>query len=205
MAFESAIFLYIVIIFSAIIHEYFHGWMAYYLGDPTAKYSGRLTLNPLVHIDAFGTVVLPLVLLMLGGIFIGYAKPVPFNPLNLRNQKRGIAYVGLAGPASNLLIALILGLVVRFLGGYVFLAPIAPFLSFVVLVNIWLALFNLLPLPPLDGSKIFLGLVPRSYEQYYYKLESMGMVSLFLAFFLAMSILPFVVPLIFNLIVGYYI
>lgn len=205
MALESAIFLYIVIIFSAIIHEYFHGWMAYYLGDPTAKYAGRLTLNPVVHIDPFGTVVLPIILLLMGGIFIGYAKPVPFNPLNLRDQKRGIAYVGLAGPASNLLIALILGLFVRFFGSFGFLATVAPFLSFVVLVNIWLAMFNLLPLPPLDGSKVLLGLAPRSFEKYYYKLEAMGMVNLFIAFFLAMSILPFVVPFVFNLIVGHYI
>ncbi|PJA63453.1 MAG: site-2 protease family protein, partial [Candidatus Portnoybacteria bacterium CG_4_9_14_3_um_filter_44_9] len=87
MALKPAIFLYIVIIFSAIIHEYAHGLMAYQLGDPTAKYSGRLTLNPLSHIDPFGTVVLPLMLLWMGGFFIGYAKPVPFNPLNFKNEK----------------------------------------------------------------------------------------------------------------------
>ncbi len=202
MVLESAIFLYIVIIFSAIIHEYAHGLMAYRLGDPTAKYSGRLTLNPLAHIDPFGTVVLPIMLLWMGGFFIGYAKPVPFNPLNFRNEKSGTALVGIAGPASNLLIALILGLFVRFFGGFGLLATISPLLSFIVLINIWLALFNLLPFPPLDGSKIAMGLAPRSWEGFFYKLERMSFIGLFIALGLAMSVLPHIVPLVFKLIVG---
>ncbi|PIS16924.1 MAG: site-2 protease family protein [Candidatus Portnoybacteria bacterium CG_4_8_14_3_um_filter_44_10] len=202
MALKPAIFLYIVIIFSAIIHEYAHGLMAYQLGDPTAKYSGRLTLNPLSHIDPFGTVVLPLMLLWMGGFFIGYAKPVPFNPLNFKNEKSGTALVGIAGPASNLLIALILGLFVRFFGNFGFLAAISPLLSFIVLINIWLALFNLLPLPPLDGSKIAIGLVPRSWEGFFFNLERMSFISLFVALALAMTVLPYIVPFIFKLIVG---
>jgi len=202
MVLESAIFLYIVIIFSAIIHEYAHGLMAYRLGDPTAKYSGRLTLNPLAHIDPFGTVILPIMLLWMGGFFIGYAKPVPFNPLNFKNEKSGTAWVGIAGPASNLLIALILGLVVRFFGNIGLLAAIAPLLSFVVLINIWLACFNLIPLPPLDGSKIAMGLAPRSWGKFFFNLERTSFISLILALILAMTILPYVVPLIFKLIVG---
>lgn len=202
MALESAIFLYIVIIFSAIIHEYAHGLMAYQLGDPTAKYSGRLTLNPLAHIDLFGTVVLPLMLLWMGGFFIGYAKPVPFNPLNFKNEKSGTALVGIAGPASNLLIALLLGLFVRFFGGLGFFAVISPLLSFIVLINIWLACFNLIPLPPLDGSKIAMGLAPRSWGGFFYNLERTSFISLIIALVLAMTVLPYIVPFIFKLIVG---
>lgn len=202
MVLESAIFLYVVIIFSAIIHEYAHGLMAYHLGDPTAKYSGRLTLNPLAHIDPFGTVILPIMLLWMGGFFIGYAKPVPFNPLNFKNEKMGTALVGIAGPASNLLIAAVLGLFVRFFGNFGFLAAIAPLLSFIVLINIWLALFNLIPLPPLDGSKIAMGLAPRSWEGFFYNLERTSFISLIIALVLAMTILPYIVPLVFKLIVG---
>lgn len=203
MALESAIFLYIIIIISAIIHEYSHGWMAYQLGDPTAKYAGRLTLNPIAHMDPFGTVILPLILLFAGGFFIGYAKPVPFNPANLRDPKKGTAWVGLAGPGSNLFIALVLGLVVRFFGSYSLLAPVAPFLSFIAMINIWLALFNLIPVPPLDGSKILVGLGPDSLARYFYNLERFGFLSLFIAFFIAISVLPFLAPLLFKLIVGH--
>ena len=202
MPFESAIFLYIIIIFSSIIHEYSHGWMAYQLGDPTAKYEGRLTLNPIAHIDPFGTVVLPLVLLFTSGFFIGYAKPVPFNPANLKKPDRDTALVGVAGPGSNLVIALVLGFVVRFLGYLPYLNTIAPFLSFIVMINIWLALFNLLPLPPLDGSKILLGIAPRTFGRYYFALERSGFISLLIAFFIAMTIIPILAPLLFKLIVG---
>ncbi|MBI4812797.1 site-2 protease family protein [Candidatus Falkowbacteria bacterium] len=202
MVLQSAIFLYVVIIFSAIIHEYAHGLMAYWLGDPTAKYSGRLTLNPLAHIDPFGTVILPIMLLWMGGFFIGYAKPVPFNPLNFRHEKSGTALVGIAGPASNLLIAVILGLCVRFFGNFWFLASIAPLLSFIVLINIWLACFNLIPLPPLDGSKIAMGLTPRSWGNFFLNLERTSFISLIVALALAMTVLPYIVPLVFKLIVG---
>ena len=151
-ALTSALFLYIVIIFSSIIHEYSHGWAALQLGDPTAKYEGRLTLNPLAHIDPFGTVLLPIFLLLTSGIFIGYAKPVPFNPMNLRDPRRDAGLVGVAGPASNLVIVLILGLIVRFMGNLAFMALLSPFLKLIIMINIWLALFNLIPVPPLDGS-----------------------------------------------------
>ena len=115
MDIQSGIFLYIIIIFSAIIHEYAHGWAALRQGDPTAKYAGRLTLNPLAHIDWWGTVLMPLLLLFTFGVFFGYAKPVPINPYNFRNQRRGIIYVSLAGVGANFLIALALGLFVRFM------------------------------------------------------------------------------------------
>ncbi len=155
MTLQDGIFLYIVIILSAIIHEYAHGWMAYRQGDPTAKYAGRLTLNPIVHMDLFGTVLLPLFLLYAGGMFFGYAKPVPINPNNFRDQRRGLILVSFAGPASNFLVAVALGMIIRF---YPELA-IAPMLSFIVFVNIWLGLFNLIPVPPLDGSKLLFGFI----------------------------------------------
>ncbi|MGM0439441.1 MAG: site-2 protease family protein [Patescibacteria group bacterium] len=148
---EAKIFIYVIVIMSAIFHEYAHAWTAYYLGDPTAKNAGRLTLNPIAHIDPFGTVLLPLFLLFTGGIFIGYAKPVPFNPYNLNDQKYGSVKVAMAGPGSNFLIAILLSLVLRSIA-------LPPFwgeaVVMIVYVNIILGLFNLIPVPPLDGSKL---------------------------------------------------
>ena len=197
-----ALFLYIIIIFSSIIHEYSHGWAALQLGDPTAKYEGRLTLNPLAHIDPFGTVLLPIFLLLTSGIFIGYARPVPFNPMNLRQPRRDTGLVGIAGPASNLLIALILGLVVRFSGQLAFMAAIIPFLKLVIMINIWLALFNIIPVPPLDGSKVLLSLAPKAFGSAFAAMERMGIFSIIIALFIAMMVLPFLAYPLFNLIVG---
>lgn len=157
--FRFNIFLYLVIVFSAVFHEYAHAWVANYLGDSTAKYAGRLTLNPLKHVDLIGTVILPLMLLFFAGGFIGWAKPVPYNPYNLKDQKYGTAKVAMAGPAANLLIALVFGLFIRF-------APLAGSLhiafSWILFVNIFLALFNLIPIPPLDGSKLLMTFFPRA-------------------------------------------
>jgi len=202
MDFQSALFLYLIIIFSAIIHEYSHGWMAYQLGDPTAKSMGRLTLNPLAHIELFGTVILPIFLLLTTRTFIGWAKPVPFNPMNFKNPRRDIGLVGIAGPGSNFLIALLLGMIVRFFGQEGFLVNLSTFLSLIVLVNIWLALFNLIPLPPLDGSKILMGLSPFSWQRSLVNLERMGFFTLLIALFLAMTFLPYLASFIFRLIIG---
>src|SRR3989338_11622271 len=137
------LFLYLVIIFSAVFHEYAHGWAAYQLGDTTAKDAGRLTLNPLRHLDPIGTVIIPLFLLFTSGIFIGWAKPVPYNPNNLRDQRYGNLKVAFAGPGANLLIALVLGFLIRFSPLYVssvgFATPaFLQLLAFVVYVNIFL-------------------------------------------------------------------
>lgn len=168
----STIFAVVIIIFSAIIHEVMHGYVADMLGDPTARYAGRLTLNPIPHIDLFGSIILPLLLVFSGSpIFFGYAKPVPYNPYNLRPGRFSEAFVAGAGPFSNLAIALIGGLAIRLglAGG------IADVVFLVVVINIMLFLFNLIPIPPLDGSKVFEALLPRSlavsYDRFRRQLE----------------------------------
>ena len=154
----GSIFFLVIIIFSAIIHEYWHAWTADYLGDPTAKNAGRLTLNPLAHIDFFGTILMPIFCLFIsGGSFLfAYAKPVPFNPYNLKNQKLGPPLVALAGPFSNLATASIFGLMIRFLT----LGTLGGVLSIVVYANLLLLIFNLIPIPPLDGSHILMAFLP---------------------------------------------
>lgn len=155
------LFYFIIIIPSAIIHEYSHAWVADMLGDSTARDQGRLTLNPVVHIDLFGTILLPLMLLVAsgGGFLFAYARPVPYNPLYLRNQKWGPALVGIAGPASNIFLALVFSFLLRFIS---LEGSFAMFLSLIVMANVALALFNLLPIPPLDGSKLLYALFPQN-------------------------------------------
>jgi len=140
------IFSIVVLIFSAIIHEYMHGWMADRLGDPTARYSGRLTLNPLAHLDPFGSVLLPLLMVIshIGFVF-GWAKPVPFNPYNLKDQKYGTAKVAIAGPAANLITAIFFGLLLRFIGPSIGINSIyATLLQTIVFINL---LYELILLP----------------------------------------------------------
>lgn len=157
----SFIFSIAVLVMSVVIHEVSHGWMAYILGDPTAKMAGRLTLNPIPHIDPVGSILVPLILAILpGGIVFGWAKPVPYNPYNLK-VKNGPAYVALAGPASNFIIAIIFSLLIRSGVGVSLLgAGALPILSTIVLINIMLGLFNLIPVPPLDGSTILFSFFP---------------------------------------------
>ena len=191
-------FLYLVIILSAVFHEYAHGWVAYRLGDTTAKDAGRLTLNPIPHIDLWGTVIVPLFLLFTSGIFIGWAKPVPYNPYNLRDQKYGSLKVGVAGPATNLMLALILGLTLRLLAATAGPSIFLELLALIVYINIFLGLFNLIPFPPLDGSKVFADLFPRQW-QYFMKL---GFAGIFLALLVAFFLLPPVAQFIFWIFTG---
>ena len=146
------------------IHEIAHGSVAYSLGDPTAKNEGRLTLNPLKHIDVFGSIILPLLLLVSsfvlggGGIIFGWAKPVPINPYNFKDRKWGSLKVAIAGPATNFGVAIFFGLMIRFLN-----LPVQTnffqFISIIVIYNFSLGIFNLLPIPPLDGSHILFSIL----------------------------------------------
>ena len=161
--FEALIWL-LVVFLSIAFHEYSHGFAAHQIGDDTAELSGRLTLNPIKHIDPIGSIVLPLFLLAIGSPFLfGWAKPVPYNPANLRNKKWGEALVALAGPAANLLIAIFAAIFFRLVyhGNFVGLSSVAgaevdlvQFFALLSIINISLAVFNLVPIPPLDCSKI---------------------------------------------------
>lgn len=196
----SLIFFFIIIIPSAIVHEYAHAWAADRLGDPTAKQLGRLTLNPMAHIDPVGTLLLPLIMfLTTGGRFLfAYAKPVPFNPYNLKDQKWGPALVGVAGPASNLLLALVFGLLARFLPW----SELSIFLAIIVYANILLLVFNLVPIPPLDGSKLLYALLPDSMNNVKFWLERFGLIFLLIFIFFFFQWLAPVISYIFNLLVG---
>lgn len=159
------IFFLAVLLFSVIAHELAHGYTAFLLGDPTAKYAGRLTFNPIRHLDLFGSVILPLVLFIGGSqILVGWAKPVPINPYNLKDQRWGALKVAISGPVSNLAVAVFFGLILRFIpAGFFIAAPgLLLIFAFIVWINIILAIFNLLPIPPLDGSWILFNLLPRS-------------------------------------------
>lgn len=145
----------LIVFYSIIIHEVSHAVVSFWLGDDTAKRAGRLSLNPLKHIDWFGTVILPLIMYFTAGVIWGYAKPVPLNPYNYKNIKQGIGLSALAGPASNLLIAIVFALLYHLSPGNQLLAYI---FQMVVFFNLLLAFFNLIPVPPLDGSKV-LGMV----------------------------------------------
>lgn len=155
-----------VLIFSVVLHEVAHGYMANYLGDPTARLQGRLTLNPVSHIDPVGSIFLPLLLKLTGSpLLIGWAKPVPYNPYNLRGAW-GEALVAFAGPGTNILLALIFGLSIRFFGSMMDTSLLAAF-AVITFINILLALFNLIPLPPLDGSKALSALLPGGFGRMY--------------------------------------
>jgi len=195
------IFAIVVLVMSVVIHEVSHGYVAGMLGDPTAKLAGRLTLNPLKHLDFLGSIVVPAVTSLLGGFIFGWAKPVPYNPYNLKDQKWGPALVGLAGPASNILVAILFGILIRLNIG-LFSPAFIQIAGLVVLINLILAIFNLVPIPPLDGSKVLFALIPYRYSHIQAKMEQYGFILLiFFIFFLFKFIIPIVSGL-FQLITG---
>ena len=185
----DAVFLVGVIMFSAVIHELMHGVAASKLGDPTARLMGRLTLNPLVHLDAFGSVILPILLTLTNSpVLFGWAKPIPYNPFNLRPGRWSEAIVAGAGPFSNLAIAVIGGLIIR----SQIVSGANDIVFIIVIVNVMLCVFNLIPVPPLDGSKVLGAILPRSasilYNQWRDRMErnlfmGMGIVLVIILFF----------------------
>lgn len=189
------VFIILILLLSVVVHELAHGYMALRLGDPTALHAGRLTLNPIKHIDPFGSIVLPFLGYVLGGFIIGWAKPVPYNPYNLRAGRWGEVLVAVAGPLSNIAIALIFTIVLRSFGdvgqGFIEIT------GYIVLINIVLACFNLIPIPPLDGSKILFSVLPLPLVYKYRTVfESYGMLLVIAMIFF---IWPILFPVIFKL------
>lgn len=167
----------VALIVSVVIHEMAHGYAALWQGDPTAKLQGRLSPNPLVHLDPLMSVIIPGLLIMSGSpLLFGAAKPVPYNPYNFRNQKWGEALVALAGPVSNVCIALLFAVIIQSAGMLGLSQTFVELSVMVVVLNIFLALFNLIPIPPLDGSKILPRLLPlsarMSYDRFRTQLEA---------------------------------
>ena len=170
-------------------HEFAHGWVAYRCGDYTIKYSGRLTLNPLAHIDPIGTFLLPLSLILArAGIVFGWAKPVPINFYLLRNPKKDLIWIGLAGPLANFIFAFLLSIIFRIFPIYI--------LKQLIFINLILGIFNLIPIPPLDGSRIVSGLLPHKYFYLYVRLEPFGFLLIIFLFFTGI-IHKFLIPLVY--------
>jgi len=199
------IFSLVVLLFSVIIHELAHGYVAYSLGDPTAKYAGRLTLNPLKHLDPFGSIILPLLLLLAtagqGPIF-GWAKPVPINPYNLKDQKWGALKVAIAGPLTNFAIAIFFGLLIR-ISGLPQTVPFIQLLGIITMYNFLWGMFNLIPIPPLDGSWILFRFLPSSFDRIKAFLQQYGLLILiFFIFFNGVSSLNSLANLLYSIVTG---
>lgn len=190
-----------VVIFSIVLHEVAHGYAANALGDPTARLAGRLTLNPISHLDIFGSVLVPAITWLSGGFIFGWAKPVPYNPYNLKAGKFSEAYVAAAGPATNLLLAILFGALIRF-GQGALPEPLLAVSVIVVVANLALTIFNLVPVPPLDGSKILAAFLPLTLTQRYMTLERYGFILVFLFILVAWRFISPVIGGLFSLVTG---
>jgi Zn-dependent protease len=179
----------LALIISIILHEMAHGYAANALGDPTARLQGRLSPNPLVHIDPLGSVILPAILFLTqAGFLFGWAKPVPYNPYNLKNQRWGEALVAAAGPATNLLLAVIFAIFIRLSDVFALPGAYLQIFWYIVYINILLALFNMIPIPPLDGSKILTSVLPYhaqvQYRRFAQIMEQYGLFAMFAFIFI---------------------
>jgi len=177
----------LVVLFAITVHEASHGWAALKMGDPTAYQLGRITLNPIRHIDPIGTILLPLMLIIMGAPPFGWAKPVPVNPLNLKNPRKDNLIISIAGPTSNISVAVIAFIVLKILmnlnpsllyssGGGVsnLLSPLITIVYYTIVINVILAVFNLIPIPPLDGSGVVMGLISEEAAQKYEQIRPYG-------------------------------
>jgi Zn-dependent protease len=194
------LFVVVALIMSATFHEYMHGFAANQLGDPTAKNAGRLSLNPIPHLDLVGSILIPLALVVMHSPFLfGWAKPVPYNPNNLRDKKWGDAIVSLAGPMGNLILALLFAIVMHFIAPT---SPLAQLIAQVILINLVLMIFNLIPIPPLDGSKILASFLPyKLRNKLLYMDTRLSMILVFVLAFFGFNLIWPVVVWIFNLLV----
>ena len=176
--------------------------MADRLGDPTPRLQGRLTLNPLKHIDPVGSILFPLIT-SLSGFTFGWAKPVEYNPYNLKNKRQGEFLIAIAGPISNLLLALVFGTIIRFaISGATFSAPFIEICSYIVIINLVLAIFNLIPLPPLDGSKLLFAWLPNQYGQIRMMMETYAPIFVLIVVFFLWRFVSPIIPWAFKLITG---
>ena len=191
-----------ILIISVILHELSHGYMADWLGDPTARLQGRLTLNPLKHIDPIGSIIVPIIT-SLAGFTFGWAKPVPYNPYNLKNKRSGEFLIAAAGPCSNLLIALFFSAIIRIASIYAF-APLSfiEISSYIVVINIILAVFNLIPLPPLDGSKLLFSILPNQYGRVRIMMEQYAPIFILIVVLFLWQIVQPIIPWVFQLFTG---
>jgi Zn-dependent protease len=200
----DTVFSIIILVMSVVIHEVCHGYAALSQGDRTAQYEGRLSLNPIKHLDPIGSILVPLILSLIPPyVVFGWAKPVPVNPYNFRNQRWGEVLVAAAGPASNFAIALVFGLIIRFGSSLSFLpASFFSIAASLVIINLMLTVFNLVPVPPLDGSKIFFGLLPARFYNVRQWVEGHTIIIfLIFVFFLWQFVDPFI-RILFRLITG---
>ncbi len=189
----NSIFYVVILIFSVVIHEVAHGYAADYFGDPTARLAGRLTMNPIKHIDLWGSIIIPLLLVLSGTTFlVGWAKPVPYNPNHFDNKKKGTIVTALAGVCANFFIAIIFGLAMRFVPAFGLGMPAHMVVSTIVVVNIVLGLFNLIPIVPLDGSKVLFELIPLRAQKfrYFWEKNSLIILIVFIFFFWAGIAIP---------------
>jgi Zn-dependent protease len=190
----------LILIMSVVLHELSHGYVAELLGDPTPRLQGRLTVNPLKHLELFGSIIVPFIT-SLAGFTFGWAKPVEWNPYNVKNRRVGEFLISLAGPAANILIALVFGMVIRYA------APDIPvtfigICAYIVAINITLAIFNLIPIPPLDGSKIFFSLLPAKYSHVRTGFEQYSIILVLVLIFYLWKYIEPVIPFLFKLITG---
>ncbi len=207
MGVAIVMFEFIVLLFGAVLHEIAHGYEAERLGDPTARNAGRLTLNPLKHLDPFGSVLLPIFLYIASGgaFFFAAAKPVPYDPRNLKNPRTGTVKIALAGPGTNLLIAAVFGILIRILSYFPFVSDIfLSFLAVVVFINILLGIFNLVPIPPLDGSRVLFAALPQTQATYrvMYFLERWGLFLVLIFVFFGFQLLMPLVNFLFLIFTG---